>query len=530
MHSHPGKFWPSTACLIFIFSAANCDDDRGRELTDITGPGSGNKVPPATPAACGKIPAGGSETRVRYQAATVPAGGACTPEEQRRTCNDGQFSDWSGSYQAEACTVAGFVWPGPCDRALMSVNSEAGQANADSWRPAVSANGRFVVFHSTATNLVAGNAGPSDTAQVFLHDRQTHLTERISLTPAGQPGTGNSYAGQVSDDGRFVVFTSWASDLVVDDTNGTWDVFLRDRQTAITARVSVNSANEEADGPSENATLSGDGRFVAFESRANNLAPGLSPGRRAIYLRDRLEQTTTLVSVNSVAVPANDDSYQPSISADGRFVAFQSLASDLVADDTNGRPDIFLHDRENGTTIRVSVTSAGLEANNGSAKPNISADGRFVAFVSAANNLVPNDNNNVVDAFVYDRVAATVTRVSISTTGQQANNQSIDPKLSADGRFVSFTSAASTLVAKDNNDKADLFIHDRNSGTTQRVSSKENDDDLNGETWGGIVSGNGSFVLVATSARDLVQQDNSTFTDIAILPNPLAAATCNDAF
>ena len=233
-------------------------------------------------------------------------------------------------------------------------------------------------------------------------------TTAVSFDPAGYPGKSGSYNPSISADGRFVAFSSLASNIVPGDTNNTYDIFLRDTLTNTTTLVSVDSAGNPADDFSYNPSISGDGRFVAFYSSASNLVPGDTKNRSGnIFVRDRLTNTTTLVSVDSAGNPGNSGSGSPSISGDGRFVAFTSDASNLVPGDTNSEPgivgtDIFVRDTLTNTTTRVSVDSAGTQGNSYSSSPSISADGRFVAFDSSSSNLVPGDANYTDDIFVVD--------------------------------------------------------------------------------------------------------------------------------
>jgi Tol biopolymer transport system component len=187
------------------------------------------------------------------------------------------------------------------------------------------------------------------------------------------------------------------------DTNNNSDIFVHDRKTGTTERVSVDSAGNQGNSFSEGASVSRDGRFVAFTSVASNLVPGDTNGRSDIFIHDRKTGTTERVSVDSAGNQGNTSSFQPSISRDGRFVAFRSLASNLVPGDTNNNSDIFVHDRKTGITERVSVDSAGNQANDSSSEPSISRDGRFVAFQSFDSNLVPGDTNGVLDIFVHHR-------------------------------------------------------------------------------------------------------------------------------
>src|SRR4028118_2169409 len=220
---------------------------------------------------------------------------------------------------------------------------------------------------------------------------------RVSVDSAGNQGNSGSGFPSISPDGRFVAFTSLASNLVPGDTNDTNDIFVRDRLTNTTTRVSVDSAGNQANSSSESPSISADGRFVAFTSGASNIVPGDTNNTSDIFVRDTLTNTTTRVSFDSAGNQRNIDSYSPSISADGRFVAFESGASNI---DLGTDSDIFVRDRLTNTTTNVSVDSAGNRGEGES--PSISADGRFVAFESNSSNLVPGDNSNTDDIFVVE--------------------------------------------------------------------------------------------------------------------------------
>jgi Tol biopolymer transport system component len=168
--------------------------------------------------------------------------------------------------------------------------------------------------------------------------------------------------------------------------------------------------------------------------------------------------TTARVSLGPNGVQGNSYSFSPALSADGRFVAFESEASNLVPGDTNGERDVFVHDRQAGTTERVSVRRDGVQVRGSSYRPALSADGRFVAFVSRVHTLVPGDTNNKADVFVRDRRTGTTERVSVGPNGVQGNGRSDFPTLSADGRFVAFESEASNLGPGDTNDAGDVFV------------------------------------------------------------------------
>jgi len=383
---------------------------------------------------------------------------------------------------------------------LVSVDSSGNQANGGSTWPAISADGRFVAFQSDASNLVSGDTnGEND---IFIHNRQTGATERVSVDSAGNQADGSSREPAISADGRFVAFESAASNLVSGDTNGENDIFVHDRQTGATERVSVDAAGSQADGGSNAPAISADGRFVAFQSEASNLVSGDSNGQSDVFVHDRQTGITERVSVDSAGSQADGSSTSPAISADGRFVAFAS-ASKLVPDDTSGGSDVFVHDRQTGITERVSVDSEGDQADGSSGEPAISADGRFVAFESQGGNLVPRDFNRDQDIFVHDRQTGTTERVSVDSAGKQSSAPTSAPAISADGRLVAFHAGQSNLVPGDTNRFQDVFVHDRDTGATERVSVDS--DGNQGDDHSGLpaISGDGRFVAFWSWAINL---------------------------
>jgi archaellum component FlaF (FlaF/FlaG flagellin family) len=313
-----------------------------------------------------------------------------------------------------------------------------------------------VAFSSDASDLV-----PNDTnsaTDVFVRDRQAGATERASVDSAGVAGTGTSYAPAISADGRYVVFSSSTSNLVPGDANGVTDTFVRDLQTGSTTLASVDSAGIQANDASYEPAVSGDGRFVAFRSAASNLVPGDTNGVADIFIRDAQAGTTERASLDSAGNAANASSYAPSTSDDGRYVAFSSTATNLVPADTNGRSDIFVRDRQAGTTTRVSLSSSGSQVNGHSYDAAVSGDGSFVAFRSLASNLVSGDTNVAADVFLRGRGTGTVVRVSVDGVGGQANGASDFPSVSAAG-ITAFDSAAANLVSGDTNGATDSFVH-----------------------------------------------------------------------
>jgi Tol biopolymer transport system component len=391
------------------------------------------------------------------------------------------------------------------------------QGNFGSYRAAISAGGRFVAFESDATNLVPGDTNPR--MDVFVRDRRAGTIERVSLGRGGVQSNDDSYDPSISADGRFVAFSSLASNLVPGTPSGLPQVFVRDRKTARTELVSLGPGGVQGNDDSSGPAISADGRFVAFSSDSSNLVPRDTTDRDDVFVRDRLTGTTRRMSLGPGGVQSNYESSGPAISADGRFVAFASVATNLVPGDTNGQFDVFVRDRKTGTTRRVSLGQSGVEGDGRSGAsfaPAISADGRFVAFDSEAGNLVPGDTNCVSDVFVRDRRAGTTERVSLGRGGAQGNGESDEPAISADGRFVAFHSYASNLVPGDTNRGSDVFVHDRETGTTRRVSLGPGGTQSNRESDDPAISADGRFVAFESDATDLVPRDTNDASDVFV--------------
>jgi Tol biopolymer transport system component len=280
----------------------------------------------------------------------------------------------------------------------VNTDSSGGEADADAFDVVLSADGRYVAFDSYATNLVAGDTNLK--RDVFVHDLVTGVTVRADVDSAGLEAKRGGAYPSLSSDGRFVAFSSETPNLTSGDTNRAWDVFVHDFQTGTTERVSVDSSGAEANGASLNPSISADGRFVAFETLATNLVAGDTNASWDIFVHDRLGGSTTLVSLTDRGTPSNASSLASSISGDGSRVAFKSIATDMVEGDGNGVQDIFLRDLVRGTTERISVASDGTQANEYCSSPALSADGQHVAFYSPASDLVPRDTNGEPDLFV----------------------------------------------------------------------------------------------------------------------------------
>jgi len=353
----------------------------------------------------------------------------------------------------------------------VSVASDDSQGNGESLGPALSADGRIVAFSSDAPNLVPGDTNA--VRDIFVRDRTSGTTERISVASDGTQGNGESWYPAISADGRFVVFRSFASNLVPDDTNGVYDIFVHDRTTGETERVSVAADGSQADGEGrQRPAISADGRLVVFRSIASNLVPDDTNGHEDVFVYDREVGTVERVSVASDGTQGDGPTWSCAISGNGRFVAFTSSATNLIADDFNAEKDLFLHDRDTGQTQVVTMGYDGWQIGTGInlGSPSLSQDGRYLAYECQADNLVPGDTNGKRDIFVFDRELEATERVSIATSGTEANGNCGQCAISADGRFVVFYSSASNLVPGDTNGRNDIFLRDRANSSTIRVS------------------------------------------------------------
>jgi Tol biopolymer transport system component len=389
----------------------------------------------------------------------------------------------------------------------------------------VSSDGRFVAFRSFAGNLVPGDTNA--TWDIFVRDPLAGATELVSIATGGAQSNGVSglFGISISPDGRYVVFESRATNLVPGDTNGAADLFVRDRLNGTTERVSVATGGTQGNSYSYYPSLSDDGRYVAFASVATNLVPGDTNDAWDVFVHDRQSGVTERVSVATGGTQGNAASDPPAISQDGRYVAFASLASNLVSGDTNGFYDVLVHDRLHGTTERVSVAAGGEQGNGFSAWATLSGDGRFVAFTSLASNLVPGDTNGLRDTFVRDRLAGTTERVSVATGGAQAAGSSAGgPAISQDGRYVAFANGASNLVPGDIG-YDDVFVRDRWSGTTERVSTSTGGAQGIGNSDVPSISGDGRYVVFRSPARNLVPGDSNGRVDVFLHDRSAAGFT-----
>lgn len=361
---------------------------------------------------------------------------------------------------------------------------------------------------------------------LVLLTRTARVTAACSSGIVTSPlGNFESFDPSTSSDGRYTAFWSAATDLIGSDTNGRYDIFVLDRQTCAIDRVSVSTAGTQSNNDSMFPSISADGRYVAFMSLANNLVASDTNNAADVFVRDRQSNTTIRASVTNAGGQSSTglESTKPEISANGGAVAFFSFASNLVASDTNGTPDVFVRDLVGLTTTRVSVATGGTQGLNGDTntdRPSISSDGRYVAFASTMTNLVAGDTNNARDIFRHDRQTGTTIRVSVSSAGLETPNaqDSNSPSISADGRYVAFDSFATNLVTDDTDFNYDVFVRDVDTSTTTRVSLINQAGAPEAFAWAQSVapsiSGDGRYVAFSSGAEDLVAGDDNGWLDV----------------
>jgi len=345
-------------------------------------------------------------------------------------------------------------------------------------------------------------------------------TTLISVTVEGKSAAGGSGEPSVSADGRYVAFRSSARNLVGGDTNGVDDIFVRDRVAGVTTRVSVDSNGVQGTGFSSDPSISADGRYVAFVSDSSNLVPGDTNRFRDVFVHDRLIGWTSRVSGGLLGAPGDDESLHPAISADGRFVAYDSSAGNLVARDTNRVRDVFEYDRQEDRTVRVSVDSSSFEGRRASQLPSISADGRYVTFESDAT-LTRSDTNQATDVFVHDRLTGLTDRVSVNAHGDEGQGTSNFSMMSADGRYIAYQSSAWNLLPNpgDSNGRIDNFLLDRQTSTVTRLNvlyTGAQDSDGTTEGVRPSISADGRSVAFDSFAWRLVPFDRNSVWDVFV--------------
>ena len=332
---------------------------------------------------------------------------------------------------------------------------------------------------------------------------------RLSTTAGGGQSNGTSGAIVFSRDGSKIAFTSDASNLVSEDTNGHMDVFVKTLATGAIVRVSTSAKGVEADGDSSHPAFSPDGSKVAFSSMATNLVGGDSNGEADIYVKTLASQAIVRVSTTAAEKQADSRSVEPAFSPDGTRVAFTSHATNLVAGDTNSGDDVFVKTLATHAITRVSTDGSGKQADGRSSNPVFSPDGAKIAFESTSSNLVRTDTNAHTDIFVKTLATRKITRISTTATGAQANRESFDPTFSPDGRKVAFASQATNLVREDNNGKLDIFVKTVATGAVDLISVSASGKPGNARSFGpAVFSPDGTRITFASNASTLVRDTN----------------------
>jgi len=400
--------------------------------------------------------------------------------------------------------------------ALISANVSATTASGPSSNPSISDDGRYVAFESAAADLVEGDANSS--TDVFVRDTETNTTVRASLGSAEGEANGPSSAGAISGNGRFVVFQSDATNLSPNDGNASTDVFVRDLIAGTTTRVSVSSTESEATGASTIPSIDDSGQFVVFRSSAPDLVPSDTNGFDDVFVRDLAAGTTQIVSIATDGGQGASASVGPQISGNGQFVVFHSRAVELVTDDTNASRDVFVRDLVAETTERVSVASGGAQANGESFAGSISDDGRLVVLFSSAPDLVANDTNLFDDVFLRDRSSGTTVRVSLTETGAQiAFGGSFAPRVAGAGRFVTYRSNGLGIVAGNDNALSDVYRYDIETNITIQLSVNVSGDQvMGGESFAPAITDDGTRVAFHSDAVDVVDSDANSSTDVFV--------------
>ncbi len=419
---------------------------------------------------------------------------------------------------AAAVTLGGGLLPTPGTHERASDTHDGNQADAGCWVASCSSSGRWITFFSEATNLVPGDTNAAD--DVFLVDRKKDTITRISVTDDGTEGNAASDWPSLSGNGRWVVFESDATNLVPGDTNGFTDIFVHDRKLGTVRRVSVSTDGTQADDDCERPHISANGKWIAFESTATNLVAGDTNGESDLFLHRLGKGTTERVEIAGAGVEADDGSFTPRLSANGRHIAFLSQATNLVAGDTNGNQDAFVHDSKQGTTVRVSVTSDGTEASGSTSQLEMSANGRWVVMQSSATNLVPGDVNFASDGFLHDLKKGATTMVTVADDGTYESQGCFSTHISPNGRFVSWSTNADNLVAGDGGTHIDAFLRDVKKGTTVRLSQLGDGSEADANSFGEGFSRSGRLVIISSDATNLAGPDTNGTRDLFAMRRP----------
>ncbi len=420
--------------------------------------------------------------------------------------------------------VASFAHAGPTVRA--SVDADGQEASQEVFtRLAISADGRSMAFATDAPLVPEDVNGLTD---VYVRDLDSGATILVSVSSAGMLGDGPSSNPVISGDGRRVLFASTAANLVDNDSNGFVDLFVRDLDTGVTVRVNVSSTGAESDAEASLASslaISSNGRFVVFPSSATTLVPQTNWGFHQLYLHDLDTQTTEMVSLSNLQIAAFGSSQSVGgVSADGRWIAFQSSASNLHPDvGPNNGPRVYVRDRQLGLTSLVSVNGSG---DFDAYAPSISDDGRYIAY-STLTDAISTDTNFRRDTYVWDNhIPHTITRATVGTNGQESEVDCIEGRISGDGRHVVFASKASEFSQTYIENTYQVFVRDLDEQSTSLVSKSTQGSIALAHSRGASISSDGRYVGFYSEASNLVLNDGNGARDAFVHDRAAASPGC----
>jgi Tol biopolymer transport system component len=431
----------------------------------------------------------------------------------------------AASLATAAAAVVAVAAPFDGGTAVRASRAEGGApSSGQSYEGTASNNGRFVAYYGGDDVLDHGFPDTNEASDVLLVDMRTGALELISANEDGEAADGDSYYPALSANGRWVLFRTNAPELTGDVANEGWHLVLRDRKRGTVVPVTVTPDGAPADEDTEIyqcRPLSGNGRWAVFASQATNLVEGDTNGVSDVFLADL--RRGTLRRIPGLAGETDGASYYPSISPNGRWIVFVSAAMNLHADDTDALVDVFVHDVRRGTTQLVSVNSAGVKADGSSnyAAPSVSNSGKRVAFTSYATNLRDSgpDANGFSDIFVRDLPTGTTTWLSSTPAGGEADGHSGDTAISPDGRLVTYWSYASNLIDPTDSIPYDQIVHDVDAGTRIRMLTTAAGEGVAGGVYGyfNSFSPNGRWFAVASNANDVVDGDTGGQWDVFLL-------------
>lgn len=396
----------------------------------------------------------------------------------------------------------------------VSVSAAGEQGNGRSLVPSISADGHLIAFASEVNTLVDGDTnGEPD---VFVKNMTTGEIRRVSATAVGVQGNGLSSGASINADGTVVAFHSLATNLVEGDTDEDADIYVKNLVTGEVRRASVSGAGEGGAGYSLFPAISADGNMVAFSSFAR-LAPEDTDSLEDVYVKNMTTGEITFVKASASGESEDAAQTEVAISADGKVVAFASDAVTLTPDDTNNREDVFIKNLTTGEFRRVSVSAMGAQGNERSDEPSLSADGRFIAFASEAGNLIDGENHQGSDIFVKNLTTGEVRQATTNAEGKPATGEvSYSPSLSAEGNVVAFVSNANDLVPNHTMPNEDIYVKEMSTGAIRLASSNNVGAYGNDNSTGTRLSADGRKVSFESEASNLVEGDTNDKHDIFV--------------